>query len=481
MSSQLESLDLIEERLYDDDLCICGLTYFKEKGRKVLVVVDDSIDVLNKGRVINSHQTGLLDIRAHCAQTEEIKAVGFFMLPKPQDLEDLEFMTKKIQLWISKFKDCDVYMWVDYFYGEGLDPLKISGSDFVRHWESCYTRLVKKIAFISIGGKPTVQGQDSDVFDNALDKPQEATDKQVFRKYEFEDHGFLPKHREWLDLNEHPLEKLWRLSRDWFINDEDTNDTGNAFYMKHNPGSICQYFLGDTSDRKRQIGYRQCLVDAADLKFPNSWWGSQDTITSVHESLKHLCGVHFCGQVEAKGVLDFSRRHISTGAALLLAIMAHQHVYSDLGIFSKADIWDGAVKVYSPIFPLQSKEVACKSAILLFECFKKLFEQKHSDGNSVSPVKSVYFENEGKKLVIQLSWNAHQRLPKDEQTLVESLHKMLLASNETSPATLDADRQSKTRFAVLDVLRYLTISDSGFGAPGTLYMDGNKLIIASTV
>jgi hypothetical protein len=486
MSSQLGGLGLREEKLYDGDSCIYGSTYLKEKGHKVLVVVDDSMDVLHKGKAINSHQIGLLEIRDHCAQIDEIRAVGFFMLPKPQDEEDLTFIAQRVQAWISDFNDCDIYMWVDYFYGEGLDPLKISGSDFVKYWKSCYPELIKKIAFISTGGKPAVQEQDVDAPDDTLEQPRASAGQQaeVFRKYEFEDHGFLPKHREWLDLNEHPLEKLWRLSRDWFINDEDINDTGDAFYMKHNPGSICQYFLGDTRNRKRQIGYRRCLVDAADLKFPDSWWRNENTITAIHESLKHLCGVHFCGQVDAKGLSDFSRRHISTGSALLLAMMAHQHIHNDLGIFSKADIWDNAVKVYSPVFPLQSKEVACKSAILLFECFKKLFEQKHLDGKAVSPVRALYFENEGKKLVIQLSWNAQQRLPRDEQTLAEALHRLVLDDSRALPVISDisdTERQSKTRFAVLDVLRYLTISDSGFGAPGTFYMDGNKLIVASTV
>lgn len=483
MSSNLALSELKEKRLSSQkNLRPYGYIYETDQGNKVLVVVDDSIDVLDSRQVINAHQTGLLEILQQCNLVENIRAVGFFMLPKPSDLTDCEFIRTEIQTWLERFENCNCYMLVDYFYGEGFDYAQNSGEHFVKYWLSRHPNLLRKLAFLSLGGRPNVH---QPVLDDEVEQigdfsKSRVADFEVFRKTEFEDHGFLPKHREWLELNEHVLEALWRQSHNWFMNDDDDDDTGAPFYMKHNPGSVCQYFFGESNNPKQKNGYRRCLVDVFGFKFPNDWWEKQETITAVHESLKHLCGVHFCGQASTGEFQDLSRRHISTGSAFLLAMMAHYQVHRTMGVFGELDIWDGVVHMHSPIFPLQDQVIARQSTILLYECFCRLFENKYG-ANAQSPVESVYFEREGKKLVIQLEWKAYQQNPRDERSLAESFQSLVLEQDSKSQSLPQKERQSKTRFAVLDLQRYLSISDTGFGAPGTLFMDGNRLIIASTL
>ena len=460
-----------------------GLAYVAQDGNKVLVVIDDSMEVLTTEKVLNAHQTGLLEIRNNCELISEIRAVGFFTLPRPNDLKEVELVAERVHSWITQFKDhhCNVYMWVDYFYGEGFDATQNSGSAFVAYWQDQYPQAVHKIAFLSLGGKSNVHASGFNSSEHPYEAQKPRNNIKVFRKTEFEDYGFLAKHRTWLDLYEHPLETLWRNSENWFINDDEVDDTGRPFYMRHNPGKICEYFLGQTQSREKKNAYRRLLVDAFGFKFPRSWWENEASITGIHESLKHLCGVHFCGQAENSSIPDLSRRHISVGATLLLAMTAHQHVHTDIGAFDVPGLWEDSAQANLPIFPLQDKMTARKSAIALYECFKKLFEQKRLDGASESPVKAVLFEKEGKKLTIQLAWNARQKHIHDEQNLAEVLNQ-LISDGAEKPLNLPrVEEQAKTRFAVLDLLRYLMISEQGFGSPGSVYMDGNKLIIASTL
>lgn len=96
----------------------------------------------------------------------------------------------------------------------------------------------------------------------------------------------------WLDIDEHPLYRLWRYSDRWFLSDDTT------ILVKHNFGEVRKFLFEskDDNDFFHASEYKRKITDALYINLPNAWWENEASANNIHESLKCLAGAFFCGQ-----------------------------------------------------------------------------------------------------------------------------------------------------------------------------------------
>ncbi|QLE57459.1 hypothetical protein [Nostoc sp. TCL26-01] len=453
------------EYFSQDKRCV-GYVWKQDQGQKVIVVIDDCFRLVKYDQPPNAHGYGLKVIFDKLSRYDDTLAIGFFDLPQSTEPEDIQLIINTIKSWVIELdtQHYKLYLLVDYFHGQDMQESKAHGLEVVDYWYEHQPLQAEKIAHLSIGG-------------GDLRNPHNL---ECFRKTSIhehkEDHKLLPQELlHWLDIEEHPLSQLWRYSDRWFLNDERTT------LVKHDFAEVRKFLFkaendDDESSDYQAKEYKRKIGQALQLNIPNVWWEIEESANNIHESLKCLAGAFFCGQTNIN-----AKRNISVGAAYLIALMAHQKVYGNIDVFTQdADAWSHCSQTSSPVFALQDQETARKSAIALYDLFFCLFTprkqndyQEHSSGNSL--VRNVCFYKAGKVLRIQLNWNAQKPSSDRSESLAQSIKGIL------NQPTIDTYQFAQnTRNAFCNLLRQIAISESGFMGPGTIYMEADTLVIAST-
>ncbi|NER36453.1 MAG: caspase family protein [Oscillatoria sp. SIO1A7] len=249
-----------------------------------------------------------------------------------------------------------------------------------------------------------------------------------------------------------PLESLWTYTDGWFSKDHPL--------MTHN-------FVGVSGNSS----YREEVNRALGVELPKKWWENPESGKNLYESLKSLCGDTFYGHKAT------SKRYISVGAAYLMALMAHQRAWNCIEpLTDNVSDWVSWKKAASSyLFPVQDRETAVASAKALYDFFFCLFEQR--DLARHSQVKTAFFQGEGKMLVLEFEWSADRAAENRNQddSLAQWTSKILAEESVTIPA-----KASNTRAAILRLWRNMLASQKGFMGPGVVYMEGRRLVVAST-
>ncbi|MDF0554055.1 caspase family protein [Kamptonema sp. UHCC 0994] len=270
-----------------------------------------------------------------------------------------------------------------------------------------------------------------------------------------------------LDFSEHPLEILWRHSRDWFADNEP-----EEVLMTHNANLVSKYFFGNPPDLEKAKGYKEAVETALGVTFPATWWEKENFIEILHECLKSLCGDFFHGCNEA------GDRHISVGSAYLIALMVHQKTWGNiepLTKFATATDWEWGKIKKAPkafLFPYQDQNTSALSAKNLYDLFLHLFEKRGQA--SSSQIKKAFFDKEGKVLKIQFQWFANQAAEDSDKSLANWSSQLAQEDNILIPTQL-----KNTRYAILRVWRSMLASQDGFMGSGTIGMKKDTLILAS--
>lgn len=331
---------------------------------------------------------------------------------------------------------------------QGLNP-KLSNS---RDWITSHT--LKE--FIE-----TRPDKDFTVIGNSVKKPiVKITDKPIILTG---DRGVPDSIYSYSSSIEILLKQLWSLTSDWF-----SGNVAENFIFEHEPLTIARHFresLTNARIKDEVDKYQEKIQQALGFTFPEHWW-NEESVIYLHQSLKHLCGSHFLGQD------NFRRsRHISVGAAYLLALMAHRLAWPNMDIeFLTQNVdWRNLSAAQSPLFHRQDVDTAQSSAIALCQLFFHLFQQRVSTETSeTSQVSEVFFEQKGRVLKIVFKWNASE--PAEGET--ESLAKKVsaLAKNIYTPKPV-----GNTREAIISLWMNLLISDKGFLSPCSIYMQDKTL------
>ncbi|WP_044208390.1 caspase family protein [Coleofasciculus chthonoplastes] len=248
----------------------------------------------------------------------------------------------------------------------------------------------------------------------------------------------------------HPLDCLWEKTNGWF------SETHSL--MKHNFDKDCQYST-----------YKDEVNKALGIDLPGEWWNNPKSAHNLYESLKSLCGETFSGWSKR------GDRHISVGAAYLIALMAHQASCKHITpLIEGISDWEGCEKASRYfIFPVQISKDAAASAKALYDVFKFLFERQGLTQDS--QVERVFFEPPGNQLTIQFKWSAKE--PAKDNPKTRTLAKF--TSSIMSKDQLLIEPPNNTSNAILKLWSRLFVSENGFMSPGVIYMNEDQLVIAS--
>lgn len=443
-----------------------GYVWNRHTGWRILVVIDDWFDIpiWESSEVGSSHAYGLTLLRDMVSQLDTTRAMGFFSLPDPRSqsfTDDIQHLINGISDWILSVKDdtCRSYILVDYYYGEGFIQVQQSGTAVVEYLKKQEIALDEKLsmdvslAHISIGG---------------TQKTSNPYKLDIFRKTEMHATQELPKRlKEWLDINEHPLEQLWRESENWFLAEREDDDL-----MQHTTGNIQEYL--DTPEDGRLKKYRRNVESAMGLVMPDSWWQNIESIGAIHESLKCLCGELACSQCDKKT----TKRSISTGAAFLIALMAHQQQCGDINALTRNEnMWANCSRVATSfVFAKQDCSTAKETVLALYDLYRLLFEVRdraETNGDSRnSQVKTIIFSEKGRLLRFELTWNARE-------SSSPSLAKRMTILFQNTDIEIPASPPVNTREALLRLWALMAINEDGCFSPGVVYLENNILTIGS--
>lgn len=258
---------------------------------------------------------------------------------------------------------------------------------------------------------------------------------------------------------QHRLDQLWSETADWFaVNDPD-------ILMKHTANYISNYFLVNSPDAEKANSYKENVKNALNVNFPASWWNNKDSIETLHEALKCLCGAVFCGEVQ-------SGRPISIGAAYLIALMAYVEVFSDATNLTNNINLSGLTDINAQLFPVQRPDIAKSTAKALYDLFFCLFTACQTGESEFG---QIFFNPTGNKFTIEFTRGANEHGQDGRLSLAQQLPQMLTEDSVPTPIEL-----TNTKSAILRLWRYMLISQNGFMSPGVVYMERNQLFVAST-
>ena len=454
-----------------------GYTWQRDTGWRVVVVIDDYYDIFEFAssdqpvKSLSAHAYGLSELFSELPKLESTRAIGFFSLPDPtipSYEQDIQAVIDTIFQWLSTFREnnCRCYGLIDYFYGQGFERTRLSGISFLKKWQEIEAEsaanlsiLPAKLAYLSIGGE------------------QEPTPLKVFKKSnilnEVQTYANLPAEiRAWLDIDEHPLSRLWRESTNWFVAGRNDDDV-----MKHTTANIQDYLKNHESGEL--AAYRWNVESTLGILLPESWWQQPEAVGAIHESLKCFCGAMFCGQCDA----DTLKRNISTGAAFMIALMAHQNLYGNIDPFVQNEaIWSDCDRLATSfIFARQDCQTAKNAAIALYDYFRLLFEiRNRADASSAartSQVNGVLFYDGGRLFRIELAWNAHRKATHGVESLAERTTKLL----RDTPIRIPEASPRNTREAAMKLWALMGASEDGCFAPGVVCLSENILTVGSVM
>jgi len=253
------------------------------------------------------------------------------------------------------------------------------------------------------------------------------------------------------------LQRVWKRTANWFVDDREVelgvDSVPHSLLRKHN-----------------WRAYKDVFESAFEYELHPAVWESFESVYGVHEVLKTLVGRNYCGNSGARE----RKYNLSCGAVYLLILLAESSLDPD----SASRPWNKAIKrfdkypyIASPLLPIQSQEVARRAAIGLYTILGTLCVPEEKHGNV--RVDRVYVRERGRELEVHFSpgWRTESFAH-----WAEGIHSDSRVLQEVWFSSREPERLQECIGAVWHAL---ACSDNGFGAPGSVWMECNKLKFCS--
>ena len=269
-----------------------------------------------------------------------------------------------------------------------------------------------------------------------------------------------------------PLDEIWDKTEraQWFSKENLALPKGsngdyyfNTYNMSHN--LPLKFDFGS---------HRQTINDVFDLILPEEWWRDIDSIMLIHESLKHLCGVDYCGTPTRT-----NKYNLCVGSAYFIALLALRDasMIRDTTKLTKGiESFKECRCITSNILPRQDARTAKEGARALYFILKNLFTEDpkfiREDG-TLPTVEKAGFMQKGQGLAIEFSgWNA-SGLAKQISTLLDDP----LGTANSIIKEQGAEEAKKLKPSLFNFWRNMVTNPKGFGSPGAIWMERNTLYI----
>jgi len=276
--------------------------------------------------------------------------------------------------------------------------------------------------------------------------------------------------RRWIEL-QRLVPIPWNSTKHWFSTNELNSDgLPDEDHMPHNLSVLPESGSGDI----RFEEYRKAVEDAFDLTLPESWWSSESSLQALHGCLKGLCGAYYCGTPTKE-----DKYNLRVGSVLLIALLAMRESspnYSEWTRQIAPEDLEGMGE--AKLLPKQPPDEAKNTARALYYLFENLFrsDPKHQTSSGDLPkIVSMGLKNDGQHLYFEFNWKADQA-PDDKESFAEQVRGHAFDMPPLR-GTIEAEN---TMASLSNLWSGLLRSSEGFGAPGTVWMEGNSLHIAST-
>ena len=253
------------------------------------------------------------------------------------------------------------------------------------------------------------------------------------------------------------LVRVWHRTSGWFL--ADTRGKLTPECMPHT--------LTAGHDWKN---YKSIFEEEFEIQLHQNVWRSFESVYVLHEVLKTLIGGNYCGTRESRE----RKYNLSCGAAYVLLLLAEKAVVED----PANRRWHASVEGFdrfpyfpSPLLAVQSPEVARRGALGIYSLFTTLLVPEEKHRNAAVDGVSVLEEGKTLRVLFTRGWN-HQSFAE----WADSVHGNSQCLGEVWFSNEDP---SRLRDCMGAVWRALTCSDLGFGAPGSIWMEMNKLTFHS--
>lgn len=267
---------------------------------------------------------------------------------------------------------------------------------------------------------------------------------------------------EWAKLFWDPsLDDIWENTSEWFKNNVGTDKQKKNFVHSFNK-AWCK------NDNIKE-SYKNNIEREFGLELPDEWFTTEETFSTLHESLKSLCGVDYCGTP-----FSSSKYNLTIGAVYLIALLAMRDAdsYYDLRKKHSTDSFlhlGEHKKLFSSKFlPAQDEEDAKSTARSLYSLFLNAFKKEEKHGNKRL---KQFMIMDKKKLKFSFEWSA---CPNDQDEVGLSQKWQEELAGDQSKFFL-ATLTGSIRALLIDMSK----SIQGFGSPGTIWMEDKHLYIAS--
>jgi hypothetical protein len=280
----------------------------------------------------------------------------------------------------------------------------------------------------------------------------------------------------WVEIqNICPLDQIWQrtIRAEWFLRKYDILPLKDDIPF-FSPEKV-SHGLPPTFDFE---SHRQTIREVFDLDLPERWWSDLDSIRNIHESLKHLCGVDYCGTPTRE-----PKYNLCVGSVYFIALLAMRDASQHRDYKKLMDgikTFSGYKSVDKNIFPIQNEEIAKNGARALYYLLKNLFTEdpKHALKDGTLPtVKTAKFVSRGRGLSLQFKgWSTSH--------LSEKIHERQdeLTTGKGSVAPERAGTETDNIIPLFfDIWKTMALNSEGFGSPGSIWMDGKGLSIYSAL
>ena len=211
------------------------------------------------------------------------------------------------------------------------------------------------------------------------------------------------------------------------------------------------------SSIKDRDAYKKELEKAVDsggsnFRLPGEWFSNNESFLTLHENLKHLCGLDY------NGLNENGARTLSIGAIFLIAMFSYYHKRGSIEPFTKSvTSWNNYDCITSPFLGPQPIDYAKKTAVSLFNFFSLIFENK-IENNKIG----CNILNKGK--LIEFSFDEWEY-----NGFFKKLERMFPLSTP--------EKVINTTTSLLKLFHYMLFQTNGFLHPGHIYMEEGTLYV----
>lgn len=191
----------------------------------------------------------------------------------------------------------------------------------------------------------------------------------------------------WIELsNKCPLAEIWEtaLENEWFTKRNCSPTTPPSIgFMPHDlPNTYSEH--------------RGAVQDLLDLELPESWWQTAESANIIHQALKYMCGLYYCGTPLAG---TDSTHNLKMSSVYLISLLAFRDAMENREISLLTKTISDLSKyrgLSAPFLWLQDEEDARKSAEVLYFFLRAIFRRVEEHDNA--QLETLAFSQDGREL-----------------------------------------------------------------------------------